>query len=155
MRKWMIYVLTVSLFLACAGCAKQEAETPTNASTVLVSSQKEQQDESVVSSASAVESAVEQQEETSSKETASKESKPPKESSVPASSKVPVQSSQPTPSENTSSAYKPTYFEPLTEAKIKEITACVEKDNYEYGENQYFGTYNGYHVLLVSQINGV
>lgn len=43
----------------------------------------------------------------------------------------------------------------LSEKKEKEISACVQKGNYEYQQGQYFGTYNGYDIVLISQINGV
>ena len=43
----------------------------------------------------------------------------------------------------------------LSQEKESEISAYVRKDNYEYQAGQYFGTYNGYDVVLISEIDGV
>ena len=42
----------------------------------------------------------------------------------------------------------------LSEKKKNKIASCVKKDNYEYQKGQYFGTYNQYDIVLISQIDG-
>lgn len=46
-------------------------------------------------------------------------------------------------------------FDELSKEKISEISACVKKDNYEYQEGAYFGTYSQYDIVLIFQIDGV
>lgn len=46
-------------------------------------------------------------------------------------------------------------FDKLSKEKISEISACVKKDNYEYQEGAYFGTYNQYDIVLIFQTGGV
>lgn len=46
-------------------------------------------------------------------------------------------------------------FDDLSKEKEDEISACVKKDGYEYQSEQYFGTYNEYDIVLISQIDGV
>ena len=45
-------------------------------------------------------------------------------------------------------------FDNLSEEKEKKISACAQKEDYEYQGEQYFGTYNGYDVVLISKIDG-
>lgn len=152
MKKWLSYVLILGLLLACAGCREKNGETPTDVSSVA--------SQGVTASVVEESSVPQNQEELKPTESTPVESTPQNDSSKPSVESTPSQTEE-KPSEETSEpkeeepTFTPTRFDPLSQEKIKEISACVEKDNYEYGENQYFGTYNGYHVLLVSQINGV
>ena len=52
------------------------------------------------------------------------------------------------------SEFIPERFYNLSETRINEISACVQKDNYEYQKRQYFGTYNDYDIVLISEIDG-
>ncbi len=170
-RNCLLSILSLLLAVGLLSGCLEKAATPTD--TIPGSSQAEQKQEEMLvvsqvgeessrqesteetQSSKATASPVKKSEKESSQNTVSQKPKREETSSKVTSSKAPEGSSAPASSQNTSSTFVPTWFQDLTEEKAQEISKCVEKDNYEYTPGDYFGTYNGYDVVLISQIDGV